>query len=365
MEFLAKLTRFLCLLAVTAFFVSAADPDALAGPSDAAPSDATCPCIAMRGFPSPDPAGCSGCLPGNVRARLWATPEDPPAIALDAIKEEHRDKHFLAGDEANLHLFYDHVANAGGGFIGVGTDQAYLFIGWARSEFAWLTDYDEWVYWVHVISGVFFDVAETPDAYRAMWSPRARDASLALLVDRFTAPDDRKMVGRVFRAARLQQARRLASVRRVCKKAGVPTYLTDQATYDFVRNLWRSGRIRPMVGDLLGERALVGIGEAAAAQGIPIRALYLSNAEQYWNYPKSFKENIQALHLDDRSRVLRTLAAKPQNGDYRYVAQPGDLFTSWLAQPKVRSVRNIVPFIPVKSPDHVPYLFLDRRPRDH
>jgi len=43
--------------------------------------------------------------------------------------------------------------------------------------------------------------------------------------------------------------------------------------------------------------------------------------------------------------------------------QPGDLFVLWLDQPKVRTVRNIVPFIKVKDPEHIPYLYLDRRPR--
>lgn len=72
---------------------------------------------------------------------------------------------------------------------------------------------------------------------------------------------------------------------------------------------------------------------------------------------------VAACLLDGRSRVLRTLASKPQNGDYRYVVQPGDLFVLWLDQPKVRAVRNIVPFIKVKDPEHIPYLYLDRRPR--
>lgn len=345
------------LWAVAAFLVPVGT---IGAPAD---GEAPCACPAKRGFPSPGPADCRNCLPADAHQRLWATSEDPPAVALDAIKDEHRDKHFLASDEANLHLFHDAVANVGGGYVGVGTDQAYLFIGWARSDFAWLTDYDEWVYWVHVISGIFFDVSQTPEAYRARWSSKARASSLALLADRFPDPDEARMARRVFLAARFQQARRLAFVRNACRKAGVPTYLTDPEMYDFVRNLWRSGRIRPMVGNLLGDRAMKGIGEAAAALGIPIRTLYLSNAEEYWDYPKAFRENMAALRLDDRSRVLRTRAAKPHNGDYRYVVQPGDLFLLWLAQPKVRAVRHIVPFIPVKSPDHVPLLFLDRRPR--
>lgn len=332
-------------------------------PADPPAASAACACRAMPGFPSPDPAGCRDCLPPATLDRLWGTPDDPPAVSLDAIKDEHRDKHFLASDEANLHLFRDAIADAGGGFVGVGTDQAYLFIGWSRPQFAWLTDYDEWVYWVHVISGVFFDASATPAEYVAKWSSRGRDDALKLLAARFPDARERGMVERVYRAARLQAARRLASVRAACRKAGVPTYLTDPAMYDHVRAMWRSGRIRPMVGNLLGERALRGIGEAAAAAGIPIRTIYLSNAEQYWDYPPSFRANMRALNLDGRSRVLRTLASKPQNGDYRYVVQPGDLFVLWLDQPKVRAVRNIVPFIKVKDPEHIPYLYLDRRPR--
>lgn len=316
----------------------------------------------MRGFPEPSNEACRGCLPAGVLDRLWATPEDPAAVSLDAIRAEHRDKHFLASDERNLHLFRDAVAEAGGGFIGVGTDQAYLFIGWSRPQFAWLTDYDEWVVWVHVISGIFFDVSEDAQAYLARWSSRGQRESLALLAARFQDPVQRRMAERVFRAARPLTARRLAFLMDHCRRAGVATYLSEPAQYDFVRNLWRSGRIRPMVGNLLGTRALRGIGQAAADHGIPVRTVYLSNAEQYWKYPDSFRDNIRVLRLDERSRVLRTLASKRANGDYRYVVQPGNLFTEWLAEPKVAGVGDIVPFVPIKSPGHIPYLFLERRP---
>lgn len=141
----------------------------------------------------------------------------------------------------------------------------------------------------------------------------------------------------------------------------VPTYLTDQATYDFVRTLVRHGCVRPLLVDVLAKRGLVGIAAAAREVGLPIRTLYLSNAEEYWSYTRQFRDNLRALPHDERSRVLRTLSSA-ENHDYRYVAQPLANFLRWLEEGKARRARSMIGRFEVKGPGDYPSLLFDEDP---
>jgi hypothetical protein len=63
---------------------------------------------------------------------FFGSPEDP--------KPAHRarDSHYWVGNECALHGFYQDIKGLGGGYIGIGSDQAYLLLGWARPRLAWL-----------------------------------------------------------------------------------------------------------------------------------------------------------------------------------------------------------------------------------
>ena len=107
--------------------------------------------------------------------------------------------------------------------------------------------------------------------------------------------------------------------------AGTPTYLSDQATYDFIRNLIKNGCVRPLLVDLLADKGMKGIGEAMTKVGLPVRTLYLSNAEEYWTYTDQFRANVRGLPTDAKSLALHTQSSNA-NEDYRYNAQPLDTF---------------------------------------
>jgi hypothetical protein len=101
-------------------------------------------------------------------------------------------------------------------------------------------------------------------------------------------------------------------------------------------------RVRPMVVNLLEQKGLEGIGEASNALGVPIRLLYLSNAEEYWpRYPRSYRETMAALPFHESALVLRTLLIWQVNTDYRYNVQPAQNYVQWLAQPYIDDVYDI------------------------
>jgi hypothetical protein len=143
---------------------------------------------------------------------------------------------------------------------------------------------------------------------------------------------------------------------------GIDTFVTDEETYRFVRQMIQNGRVRPMLANLLDDQALLGIGEVGRRLGVPLRALYLSNAEDYWTYPDQFRRNMDGLYFDERSLILRANASKPDNDDYRYNMQSALNFREWLAQPWVRNIDDIWDHEYIEDPSHIPVSFLNQPP---
>jgi hypothetical protein len=270
--------------------------------------------------------------------RILAVSEDRPADRLFGISEHYEGRHYLAGDEWNLQVFQPHVAGRGGAYLGVGSDQAYLFIGWSRPELAWLIDYDPWVVRLHAIYLRFFLAAATPEAFRRLWSVDGAVEARALLAQGLAEAQAASLVA-LYTQSRGAIERRLT---RLCRRLGVASYLDDPAQYDTVRGLLRRGRVRALVADLLGSVALRSIAQTSRELGHPIRVLYLSNAEEYWTYARAFRENIRALPADERSVTLRTISSSYLNQDYLYNAQPLVDFQNVLNLPRVRKVREFV-----------------------
>jgi len=269
-------------------------------------------------------------LSAEQAAALQASPADPPAKKLAGVSAEYEGRHYLAGDEWNMQLFYERVHGLGGGYMGVGSDQAYLLVGWARPEIAWLMDYDDLVPRLHAAYRVLFLESDTPAAFIDRVQTANLRATLKLLDEKLPA-EGKADVLRTFKMARPGVVVRFARLKRTLAKAKVPSYLTGQGEYDFVRGLYKAGRIRFMHGDLLGTRGIAGIAETAKKLGVPIRLIYTSNAEQYWGYSAQFRSNIEALPFDDKTLVARTLSTWKRNQDYCYHLQTGASFRAYLA----------------------------------
>ena len=110
-----------------------------------------------------------------------------------------------------------------------------------------------------------------------------------------------------------------------------------------------------MLANLLDEDGLRGIGEASRELGVPIRAYYLSNAEDYWNYPDEFRANFENLLFDESSVILRANATKSRNGDYRYNMQDAIAFQAWLREPGTRSVDDVWDRTWVRDETDIPF----------
>jgi len=90
--------------------------------------------------------------------------------------------------------------------------------------------------------------------------------------------------------------------------------------------------------------------------------LYLSNAEQYWRYSDQYRKNMSELDYSDNAYILRTIATKPVNGDYRYSAQKADLFKSWIVLPTTHTYKDFVGYTRNKDPEVFPFTIETKQP---
>ncbi len=316
----------------------------------------------------PVPEEAAGALPGPLseerQAIFMASAEDPAPSELNASRDDLEGRHYLYCDELHSYVMYEHLRDLGGGYAGVGSDQTYLYAGWMKAELVWVTDYDPWIKRLHMAYAAFFEHAESPEEFVALWRRRNRHSSEDLIRSHFEGRPDVGRIVRVWRSARGDVDLRFTRLASVLEEAGVPGFINDAEQYDWVRNLVRVGRVRPMVANLLDDEGMVGIGSAARELGVPLRALYLSNAEEYWSYTDPFRENIYAQHFDERSVVLRAAASKRRNGDYQYHIQNAQNFQAWLREPYVNRRADVWERVRVENSDHYPVQVTNEVPFD-
>ncbi|HET6583129.1 MAG TPA: hypothetical protein VFG69_06775 [Nannocystaceae bacterium] len=309
-----------------------------------------------------EPAPIHGVLPlsADARAVFLGSPEDPVPTTRGGIVRALEDVSYIVGNEWSLDAFHASIAGLGGGYVGVGPDQAYLLVGWQRPELAWLIDYDPKVLRVHAMYRALVLAAETPAEFLAFFEPEGVERAQAAIAGH----DDRdRHLRRLYRNNRDMFRWRLVTVARKLEKRGVPCWLTDDETYAFVRQMLVEGRVRPLRVNLLEDQGMQGIAAAARDLGVPIRVLYLSNAETYWDeYAAQYRENVAALPTDDLSLLLRTVLVWGVNKDYVYFAQSIESYVEWLAAPGVRSVVDIVGKKPKAERGIVNFVLVDGPP---
>jgi hypothetical protein len=299
-------------------------------------------------------------------AIFWGTAQDSAPEWRGGITEELSNLHYLSGNEKTLDAFHATLSkDEGGAYMGVGTDQAYIFTGWARFELAWLTDYDPAVKEVHELYRMFILASPTPAEFVALWDKESREKVYAI-IGAAESDEERAWQHRYWYRNSVQRIRnRFSYLNRRMAKAGVRTFLDDQEQYDYVRMMLEQRRMRPLVVDLHAEKGVAAIAEATKQLGVPIRVLYLSNAEQYWKrYPKQFKANVGSLQFAENGIVLRTLLSQSANVDYRYNVQPAANYQDWLSKPYTGNVYQIVRKGPKASPEGITFFETTDDPDD-
>ncbi len=88
-------------------------------------------------------------------------------------------------------------------------------------------------------------------------------------------------------------------------------WLATVEGFEYVREMQRTNRIVPLVGDFAGQQALRRLGRVLESRGATVSAFYLSNVEFYLfrqrKWP-AFVDNVRELPTDERSVFIRAYA---------------------------------------------------------
>ncbi|MCA9604172.1 MAG: hypothetical protein KC619_01170 [Myxococcales bacterium] len=272
-------------------------------------------------------------VPATASAQPDATvPADPATplsdearrIANDVPSEGTADpgEHYPISNEFSHHLWFDHVRDRGGAFVGVGTDQCYTIAAVQNASMLWLVDYDPLVPVIHRLYSALVPASDTPEQLVARFEDANEAATLALIRERLAGQPD---VEEVARAYQRHHGRMHGYLRRVLRNP-VGSWLSDPTLYARVRTLFESGRVVARNGDVTADGALRAVGRVAHRLGVPVRVIYFSNAEQFFPLGAGYRENVASLPTDDRTIVLRTFRERgvpyPPGERWHYLVQP-------------------------------------------
>ena len=277
-----------------------------------------------------------------------ATPLPPPLrqIAEDVPDEgtPSPDEHYPVSNEHRHDLFFPHIRDLGGAFIGVGADQCYTLAAVQHAELVWIVDFDPLVSLVHRMYAVLVPASEEPRALVARFAPESPAAPEALLRAELASG-----AGPVVSAFRRNRERMHASLRHSARNVvggEGATWMSDPVLYQRVRALHQGRRIIARNGDLTRDGALRAVARAATRLRLPVRVLYFSNAEQFFRYGEELTASLDALPTDARSVVLRTFrergAPYPPRDRWHYMVQPVDDMRARIHENGYRRSRQIV-----------------------
>lgn len=275
-----------------------------------------------------------------------STDPQPPSLV--------RDTHYIVSNEDNHYVWRSSLYNRGGLFVGVGTDQNYLMAAWARPELLVLLDFDQVVVDLHRVYRMLFLNAPTPQDFLDLWDERNVRRVEELISTQSNDAATRAGMLHAYRMAHYSIPRRLRRIDAMYRPLGISWFMNDIDQYRYLVELFRSGRVVMVRGDLSIGGAMASIGSAAQRVGAVVRVLYLSNAERYFPYTAGFRKSILSLPVDNQSIVLRTRAR--MNGSYEYIAQDADNFRRWLEWGKMSYAAEMTRYREPAAPDSPAYV---------
>ncbi len=278
---------------------------------------------------------------------------------------------YVVTNEPQQHLFAPYVKNLGGGYVGLGADQSYSFIAHARSQWAWLFDYDPTVVRLHYILRAIILASPTRQAFVEAFDQKSSKATAALIKKSLAdtafpngkALSDAEVVAvegtfMVSRSA-LSDAYVLA-----IKQSNNFHWLRTDEAYKYVRTMYQQGRIVSLKGNLLTSVAIPSIGASAKKLGVPVRVYYTSNADDQWPLNQAYRDNLLALPFDEKGVMVHTTIPvgrghKTHDWDYvihdghdmqRRIRHPGWERIVWLNDEGRRIAPNLVTIaLPAKT----------------
>ena len=291
-------------------------------------------------------AGEPVALEAEVRARLAELPEDP------APKSRRQGAHYFKGNEYHFQVFVPYIQDLGGALLGIGTDQNFTLADIAGSELVFIFDYDAIIVREMEIYLSFIRRCATSQELIDLWGdPDRGDEARAIINEDFGGKEKSALYLRVHKKYGERIGKHLKDSRKRAKKGTRLHWLVTEESYTRTRALVEAGRVVVLDGNLLGGVTVQGIADVLTELKMPVGVLYLSNAEEYWSrYTDGFESSMQALPMDDKTRVLRTfhdtkLPKIAPEKYYHYNVQAGQHLKECLAKEGRMRYRSMMAYV--------------------
>ena len=258
--------------------------------------------------PPPGSVGAPEPPPDDVAPLTDAEREAFDGVQAEVLRLRPVDvRHWVNSNESDHALWFPTVSDLGGGYLGVGSDQNFSLFAAAGSSFVWLMDYDTVVLQANRIYRALILASVSPQEFLLRWSGFEKKVTESIVARAYADDADLPQL-----LALLDEnfADAGGYFRRVASRAkdGAPgSWLADPDLYRRVRRMFETGRVRIVGGDLTKEMPRR-IASAQSRLGVPLRVVYLSNAEQYFAYGDAFRGAFAAMPFDERSVILRTVS---------------------------------------------------------
>jgi len=251
-----------------------------------------------------------------VEVDPWGPVTPEQRAKMLAGEEEERittPEHYVKTNERRHDVWFPYIADKRGIYVGVAADQNYTLIATAKSEYVFLMDLDWRITELHRAYEVLIEASEDPKTLHERFFSKNEASSVALIeaaLQDQVSPEQLRQILISWRSARETVYLHLQNVI-ARKQDGVTTsWLSNPDYYAHIRKLYQNDRVRMLVGNLTGPNTLQTIAAAADELGLPVQVLYLSNAEEYYDYTSQYRANIKALPTSEGSVVLRTIYNK-------------------------------------------------------
>lgn len=228
---------------------------------------------------------------------------------FDIIKNKAKlaGEYYAASNERRIDFFYPYIKDLRGGFIGVGTDQNFTFIAWAKSDYAYLMDFDWVAIYVNRLHMLFFQHSQNFKEYKNYWSPKNYKETLKLIEQEIHDQEERNKYINIYNKVRYIVLDRFNDFDYMTKNFNFQSFHNNEEDFIYIKKMISEKRILPVLGDINATVTFQEINQASKRLCIPVRVLYLSNAEEYYRYPETFRNNIKNMFIDENSLIIRTV----------------------------------------------------------
>ena len=266
---------------------------------------------------------CIACLYSTA----WAESPDlsgSKALEADEAPEEiTRNSHYVISNESTT-ISFGRMSKTWGVLVGVGSDQLYLIAGWMKPEVI--------VPLTSIVSSLIFTAstsdlheAQNPKDFLKAWHKRIETGQLIEDTLGETCTRCRKIFEQSQKkvAWRLRRTKQTTAMKippsfpmTICTTTSLNCIATDASFH-----LWRLAKIK-----------IRSVSRAAKQANLPIRALYFSNAEQYFRYAEPFRRISTHYSATKRASCSEPSKRKERHhpDDYWYYIQTVDHFRTYL-----------------------------------